>query len=122
MIVFVSGNKFSSCKCTSTVLIFLHHFLNILQVARHLAKLFDSISRLKFVLDEQGQPTKEATGMYSKDGEYVDFDKPCSCVGQVGEDDASQTMLWCNHCAVSLNQGGGVAESIARHDAVYYSS
>jgi hypothetical protein len=22
-------------------------------------------------------------GMYSKDGEYVDFDEPCKCVGQV---------------------------------------
>jgi len=53
------------------------------QVARHLAKLFDSMARLKFKQDEEGKPTKEALGMYSKDGEYVDFDKPCVCVGQV---------------------------------------
>ena len=52
-------------------------------MARHLAKLFDSISQLKFVMDESGQPTKVALGMYSKDGEYVDFDKPCECAGQV---------------------------------------
>ena len=34
-------------------------------------------------MDENEKPTKEAVGMYSKDGEYVDFDKPCQCVGQV---------------------------------------
>ena len=52
-------------------------------MARHLAKLFDSMAQLKFILDEDQKPTKEALGMYSKDGEYVDFDKPCMCVGQV---------------------------------------
>lgn len=54
-----------------------------MQVARHLAKLFDSMAQLKFVLDEEKVPTKEALGMYSKDGEYVDFNKPCMCEGQV---------------------------------------
>ena len=34
-------------------------------------------------MEEEGQPTKEAIGMFSKDGEYVAFDKPCMCVGQV---------------------------------------
>ena len=42
------------------------------------------MSSLKFTVDENGKSTKEARGMYSKDGEYVDFDKPCQCVGQVG--------------------------------------
>ena len=55
-----------------------------IQVARHLAKLFDSMAQLKFV-EKDGQPTDEAAGMYSKDGEYVDFDKTCVCVGQVME-------------------------------------
>ena len=41
------------------------------------------MSQLKFVRDEEGKITKEAIGMYSKDGEYVDFDKSCMCVGQV---------------------------------------
>ena len=41
------------------------------------------MAQLKFVLDEEQKPTKEAVGMYSKDGEYVDFDKPCICEGQV---------------------------------------
>ena len=52
-------------------------------MARHLAKLFDSMAKLKFKKDADGEPTKEAVGMYSKDGEYVDFDEPCKCVGQV---------------------------------------
>ena len=48
-----------------------------------MAKLFDSMAKLKFKEDGDGKPTKEAVGMYSKDGEYVDFDEPCKCVGQV---------------------------------------
>lgn len=56
---------------------------NLPQVARHLAKLFDSMDRLKFEQGEDGEPTKQALGMWSKDGEYVDFNKPCKCVGQV---------------------------------------
>ena len=32
---------------------------------------------------------KLALGMYSKDGEYVDFETPCNCVGQVE--------VWLNH-------------------------
>lgn len=59
-------------------------FFVLVQVARHLAKLFDSMAQLKFV-EKDGKPTDEAVGMYSKDGEYVDFDKPCICVGQVIE-------------------------------------
>ena len=55
----------------------------ISQVSRHLSKLFDNMAKLKFVDDADGNPTKEAVGMYSKEGEYVDFDKPCDCSGQV---------------------------------------
>ena len=40
------------------------------------------MARLKFLLDEEGKPTKEALrSIYSKDREYVDFDKACVCVG-----------------------------------------
>ena len=52
-------------------------------MARHLAKLFDSMASLKFKEDENGEATKVALGMFSKDKEYVDFDQPCECVGQV---------------------------------------
>ena len=52
-------------------------------MARHLAKLFDSMAKLKFETDEQNEPTKKALGMWSKDGEYVEFDHPCECIGQV---------------------------------------
>ena len=48
-----------------------------------MAKLFDSMAALKFEQDESGEPTKNAIGMFSKDKEYVDFDEPCQCVGQV---------------------------------------
>lgn len=48
-----------------------------------MSKLFDNMAKLKFVDDADGNPTKEAVGMYSKEGEYVDFNKPCDCSGQV---------------------------------------
>ncbi len=59
------------------------HCLYTIQVAKHLAKLFDSMASLKFEEDASGEPTKNAVGMYSKDKEYVDFDEPFQCVGQV---------------------------------------
>ena len=52
------------------------------QVAKHLTKLFDSMSNLKFEM-QNDQETKIATGMWSKDGEYVDLAKKCDCDGQV---------------------------------------
>ena len=58
-------------------------FLPPPQVARHLAKLFDSMAKLKFEKDENDKPTKTALGMWSKDGEYVDFNQPCNLTGQV---------------------------------------
>ena len=48
-----------------------------------MAKLFDSMAKLKFKEDESGEQTKEATTMFSKDGEDCLFDSPCMCVGPV---------------------------------------
>jgi dynein heavy chain len=52
-------------------------------ILKHLAKCFDNIHNLKFTLDDEAKPTKEAIGMFSGEGEYVAFDKPCSCDGSV---------------------------------------
>lgn len=52
-------------------------------MCRHLAKLFDNMSTLEFKKDDEGNPTKEAVGMYSKENEYVVFKKPFMCTGQV---------------------------------------
>ena len=52
-------------------------------MARHLTKLFDSMADLKFEKDDDDNTTKTALAMYSKEGEYVDFDQPCDCTGQV---------------------------------------
>ncbi|XP_077979817.1 dynein beta chain, ciliary-like [Glandiceps talaboti] len=54
-------------------------------VQRHLSKLFDNMAKLKFEDEEEesGSDTKVALGMFSKEGEYVDFDSPCECTGQV---------------------------------------
>ena len=41
------------------------------------------MSKLKFVQDDDGNDTKEASGMYSKEGEFVEFDSMCDCSGQV---------------------------------------
>ena len=82
----VLGNScYNACTCiciTNTCTCIFEMFFYE-QVATHLAKLFDSMARLKFGEDEDKEPSKEALGMWSKDGEYVDFNKPCMCVGQV---------------------------------------
>lgn len=62
------------------LLIFLIFFI---QVARHLTKLFDSMAKLKFEKDSAGNEAKLASGMWSKDGEYVDMDSQCDLSGQV---------------------------------------
>ncbi|XP_047143157.1 dynein beta chain, ciliary isoform X1 [Hydra vulgaris] len=54
-----------------------------LEVCRHLAKLFDNMSTLEFTKDNDGVQTKQAIGMYSKENEYVKFNKPFMCTGQV---------------------------------------
>lgn len=54
------------------------------QVSRHLSKLFDSLCKLKFRLDENQKPLKIGLGMYSKEDEYMDFDQECDLSGQVG--------------------------------------
>ena len=53
-------------------------------VARHLSKLFDSMAKLEFIMEGEEQ-TKTAKAMIAKDGEKVDMDKPCDCVGPVEE-------------------------------------
>ncbi|KAM8934084.1 dynein axonemal heavy chain 11-like [Pelodytes ibericus] len=50
------------------------------QVTRHLLKLFDNVADLKFE-DEETNP-QCAVGMYSREGEFVYFAKPCVCEGQ----------------------------------------
>lgn len=52
-------------------------------MSRHLSKLFDSLCKLKFRLDASGQPVKIGLGMYSKEDEFVDFDRECDLSGQV---------------------------------------
>lgn len=42
------------------------------------------MAKLKFKLDAEEKPLKIGVGMYSKEDEYVDFDKDCDCSGQVG--------------------------------------
>jgi dynein heavy chain len=49
---------------------------------RHLTKLYDSISKLKFEQSE-GRNTKNAIAMWAKDGEFVNFNALCDCSGKV---------------------------------------
>ncbi|XP_034427398.1 dynein heavy chain 9, axonemal-like [Hippoglossus hippoglossus] len=53
------------------------------QVQRHLSKLFDNMAKMQFEEDGEGKPTKIALGMYSREDEYVPFNQPCDCTGQV---------------------------------------
>ncbi|KAG9396803.1 Dynein heavy chain and region D6 of dynein motor [Carpediemonas membranifera] len=54
-----------------------------LEVEVHLSKLFDSIKSLEWELDDEGQKTDTAVGMYSMENEYIPFAEPCLCQGQV---------------------------------------
>lgn len=51
-------------------------------VTKHLTKLFDSIARLLFNRDADNQ-IASASGMYAKDGEYVEFDHVTDVNGPV---------------------------------------
>ena len=58
------------------------------KVERHLTKLFDSVAKLKFIesdatSSEAAATTKDISGMWSKDGEYVDMAEQCNLDGQV---------------------------------------
>ncbi|ETO26653.1 hypothetical protein RFI_10483 [Reticulomyxa filosa] len=54
------------------------------RVQVHMGDCFDNIKSLEFAKDSKGNPTKDAIGMYSKEGEeYVPFYKPYSCEGAV---------------------------------------
>ncbi|XP_061233427.1 dynein axonemal heavy chain 17 isoform X1 [Neopsephotus bourkii] len=53
------------------------------EVSRHLAKLFDSLAKLKFKKAVDNKPMKVALGMFSLDEEYVTFDAHCTLSGQV---------------------------------------
>ncbi|KAK9866454.1 hypothetical protein WJX84_011662 [Apatococcus fuscideae] len=52
-------------------------------ILRHLPKCFDNVHNLEFRKDERGEPSKTALGMYSGEGEYVQFASDCSCDGPV---------------------------------------
>ncbi|GCB76093.1 hypothetical protein scyTo_0018301 [Scyliorhinus torazame] len=56
---------------------------NPLEVSQHLSKLFDNMAKLKFQKDADNNIMKVGIGMSSKEDEYVPFDKPCDCTGQV---------------------------------------
>ncbi|KAM9424094.1 dynein axonemal heavy chain 9 isoform 2-T2 [Pholidichthys leucotaenia] len=53
------------------------------QVQKHLSKLFDNMAKMRFEADEEGNPTATGLGMYSKEDEFVPFDQPCDCTGQI---------------------------------------
>ncbi|XP_054249766.1 dynein axonemal heavy chain 17 [Indicator indicator] len=53
------------------------------EVSRHLAKLFDSLAKLKFKMRPDKKPLKVALGMFSGDEEYVPLHKDCDLSGQV---------------------------------------
>lgn len=60
--------------------------LRLTQVTHHLRQLFDNINGLEFQVEQDGEVSKHvAVGMYSKEKEYAEFDKPTKLIGQVGD-------------------------------------
>lgn len=41
------------------------------------------MAKMEFENDGEGNPSKSGLGMYSKEDEYVPFNEPCDCSGQV---------------------------------------
>ncbi|NXC68138.1 DYH17 protein, partial [Anhinga anhinga] len=64
------------------------------EVSRHLAKLFDSLAKLKFKMSRDKKPLKVGLGMFSRDEEYVPFDADCDLSGQVE--------VWLNRVLASM--------------------
>lgn len=56
------------------------------------------MAQLKFKEDDEGNLTKVAIGMFSKENEYVDFVEECDCSGQV-----QYKLLDFVHTPLSLN-------------------
>lgn len=52
-------------------------------VVKHLTKLFDSIAKLKFTMDDEGNLEMCAVGMIAKDSEYVEFNEIADVTGAV---------------------------------------
>lgn len=67
---------------------------SLLQVQRHLSKLFDNLAKLKFQVDSEQKATKVGLGMYSREEEYVQFSEPCDCSGQVRGNTLSVQIAW----------------------------
>ncbi|XP_078721925.1 dynein axonemal heavy chain 11 [Lampetra fluviatilis] len=81
-------------------------------VTRHLPKLFDSMAdlRLEEADPEQGRDGRTALGMFSGEGEYVAFDGPCHCIGQV------ETWLGRLEGAMRETIRREIAEAVAAHE------
>lgn len=52
-------------------------------VVKHLTKLFDSIAKLRFLVDDEGKNLMCTEGMIAKDGEYVQFNENADVSGPV---------------------------------------
>lgn len=76
----------------------------VFQVTRHLLKLFDNIADLRFKDLGRGERVEVdgevvAVGMYSREGEYVQFSEPCVCEGQVVEKQNSASLKKVTLCS-----------------------
>ena len=78
------------------------------------------MAALKFNQNDEGEDLKEAIGMYSKEQEYVNFDKICDCKGQVK---MVCHMSFCTYIvhiqrSVSATSGRGLAKQSYGSDAI----
>lgn len=72
-------------------------------MTRHLLKLFDNIADLRFKdsgLAEKEEANSEvvAFGMYSREGEYIQFSEPCVCEGQVADKRKAASLIKVRLC------------------------
>ncbi|XP_053483492.1 dynein axonemal heavy chain 11 isoform X4 [Ictalurus furcatus] len=80
------------------------------EVTHHLAKLFDSIADLQFCQDEHRMKDMVATGMFSREKEYMPFHSQCDCVGPVE--------LWLTKLEETMREAvrRHIAEAVAQYE------
>ncbi|XP_056142990.1 dynein axonemal heavy chain 11 [Lampris incognitus] len=80
------------------------------EITCHLSKLFDNMSDLEFFENKQVDVCKVAVGMYSKEREYVPFQKQCCCDGPV------EVWLTCLESTMRECVRGHLTEAVSVYD------
>jgi len=88
-------------------------------IMKHMPKCFDNVATFEFSVDKDGNKTKEAIGMYSKEKEYVPFHLPFKMEGAV--ENYLREITHHTHVVITrvMADAVSVAEDKPRHEFMY---